>query len=435
MPGDRAPGSMCGMTTNSGEPETPPGTDYPPHRPNGTDGFFDSVRRTGLVRSDDRWVGGVSSGLALRMGIDPLIVRGIFGVSVLLGGLGLVLYGAGWLLMPEQRDGRIHIQQLFRGDFDAAVIGGFAALLIGFTFPTRWLPLMWWGGDAGWLSGLVGLVAVAVIIAVAISVGPKRQGGGAPPPQVQPTAPAAPRRTEGPVMYPAPATALPTPAVPPAIQRPRTRGAGGASVGVVLALGLLILAGLLYADRVNEFDGPVLLAAGAAVVVLAGLGIVVAGLRGRTSGGLGAIAVISVLVMLPFAAFSNVRWDRVTTFVAADSTNVPNTVTAAERGYNIGVGSTTVDLTEVPLGGPAVEVPIHLGAGELLLILPEDGAYTARVQVLAGELLWLDDVVIDGVRSHGWETFESPAVTHGAEPDLELTVTVGAGSVRVIEED
>ena len=62
-----------------------------------------------------------------------------------------------------------------------------------------------------------------------------------------------------------------------------------------------------------------------------------------------------------------------------------------------------------------------------------DGAYTARMRVVAGQMHWLDDTVSDGV-SGGWQTFESPAVQDGAQPDIELEISVGAGSLRVIEE-
>src|SRR4029453_13407926 len=40
--------------------------------------FFDWIRSQGVRRGPDRWIGGVSSGVAHRFGIDPLIVRGIF---------------------------------------------------------------------------------------------------------------------------------------------------------------------------------------------------------------------------------------------------------------------------------------------------------------------------------------------------------------------
>ncbi len=121
---------MLGMTQ---QPDTPP---QPKHR--GTDAFFDSIRGIGVVRSSDRWVGGVAGGLARRFGVDPLLVRGLFGASVLLGGLGLVLYGIAWLLLPEQADGRIHGQQLLRGDVDVAVLGAAAAIITGLSLPDSW---------------------------------------------------------------------------------------------------------------------------------------------------------------------------------------------------------------------------------------------------------------------------------------------------------
>jgi phage shock protein PspC (stress-responsive transcriptional regulator) len=72
--------------------------------------FFDWIRSHGVHRGRDRWIGGVSSGIAERMGIDPLIVRGIFIVLTLFAGIGVLLYGLGWALLPEP-DGRIHTQQ------------------------------------------------------------------------------------------------------------------------------------------------------------------------------------------------------------------------------------------------------------------------------------------------------------------------------------
>src|SRR5690606_31197363 len=47
----------------------PPAGGYaPPSGRTGGDAFFDSIRRTGIVRSDERWVGGVAGGLAMRLG-------------------------------------------------------------------------------------------------------------------------------------------------------------------------------------------------------------------------------------------------------------------------------------------------------------------------------------------------------------------------------
>ena len=483
-----------GATTPPAENQPGYGTGYPPQpAPSGMDSFFSSVRRTGIVRTEERWIGGVSGGLALRMGIDPLIVRGLFGVSVLLGGLGLVVYGVGWLLLPEQRDGRIHLQQLFRGDFDAAVIGGFALLLAGFAFPNRLLPYTTWGGSGSdWWPGMLGLGAIVVIIAVIASTASKNRHGPGPttslpragqpitPPYVPPYAPthvppyaptypayypssnaasapvppvAAQRRPEGTTMYPAPPApapygapahfpagppyGAPRPMVPPIGPRtplpptPETKvgGLGSRAVGIVVALSLLVLAGLLYAERVDAFDGPVVLTAAAVLVVLCGLGIAAAGALGRRSGGLGAVAIVTILVVAPMAAATNLSWNA----SVGDRTFVPRDVATAEAGYDHGAGNITVDLTALPASSSPVEIPVHLGAGDLRVILPTDGAYTARMRVVAGELIWLDDTIYEGL-SGGWQTFESAAVQAGAEPDIELEISVGAGSLRVIEE-
>lgn len=466
-------------------PQPPPGATTPgaPGPSTGMDSFFDAIRRTGLVRSQERWIGGVGSGLALRLGIDPLIVRGVLGVSVLIGGLGLVLYGLAWLLLPEQQDGRIHAQQLVRGDFDAAVIGGLAMVVVGLAFPDRWSPFFWWSGDGSWWRGLIGLIAIALIVAVIVSAATKDRGPGPtttlPPPgtpapratgpatapptgaptpyptgapapaappaahATAPTAATAPRRPEGPTMYPAPpaphgpnhpgpgyAAPPPRPGVPTATATaPGRKGAGPTAFGIVVALSLLTLAGLLYAERVGAFTGSVLLTTGAVAVVLSGLGIVVAGLFGRTGGGLNALAIVSIIVLLPVAMVDGMTWRSVS---VGEVRATPTAVVEARAGYSLGAGEARIDLTEVPMHGDTVEVPISVGTGEVRVIIPEDTAVTARIRVTAGEVRWLDRDSTSHVGG-GWQTFESDAVRRGEEPDIHLRISVGAGNVRVTE--
>lgn len=55
-----------------------------------------------LVRSrDDRMIAGVCGGLAQYLGIDPMIVRLAAVALTVFGGSGIILYLAGWLLIPE----------------------------------------------------------------------------------------------------------------------------------------------------------------------------------------------------------------------------------------------------------------------------------------------------------------------------------------------
>ncbi len=53
--------------------------------------------------ADDQILGGVSAGIANYFGIDPIIVRLAFGLSVFLGGFGVVLYIVLWVALPEAR--------------------------------------------------------------------------------------------------------------------------------------------------------------------------------------------------------------------------------------------------------------------------------------------------------------------------------------------
>ncbi|HET9647898.1 MAG TPA: PspC domain-containing protein [Microlunatus sp.] len=56
-----------------------------------------------LVRPrHDRIVAGVCSGLGRRFGISPNVVRLIFVLSMLLPGPQILLYLAGWILIPNE---------------------------------------------------------------------------------------------------------------------------------------------------------------------------------------------------------------------------------------------------------------------------------------------------------------------------------------------
>lgn len=122
------------------------------------------MRGLGVTR-EPGWIGGVSVGVATRLGIDPLIVRGIVVVLAILGGPALLLYAAAWALLPDQT-GRIHAEELFHGVFDKAIAGIGVMLLLAL------LPLggaNWWmfsDIDGGWFAGpsLGGLVWSLIVI-------------------------------------------------------------------------------------------------------------------------------------------------------------------------------------------------------------------------------------------------------------------------------
>ncbi|UTX52679.1 PspC domain-containing protein [Leucobacter aridicollis] len=139
-------------------------------------GFFAWIRGLGIGRGGDRWFAGVAGGIAMRAGIDPIIVRGIFVVLAVLGGPGIVLYLAGWLLLPDQ-GGKIHLEEVFRGRAGTAAVvatvavGVFVVLpvffrILGFTTIGGWN--LWNAfGLPHWLVTTISVLVWIGVIAVA----------------------------------------------------------------------------------------------------------------------------------------------------------------------------------------------------------------------------------------------------------------------------
>lgn len=476
---DRGPGPWPAP----GGPTTPPG--------HGASGFFQAIRRAGVYRSQERWVGGVAGGVAARFGIDPLLARGLIGVSMLLG-VGFVLYGAAWALLPEQADGRIHAEEMVRGNFDIALLGAAAMVLVGFSGGDWWFS--WGPFRSGWLSGLAWAAAIAVGIVILVNALRQRKDGRPdgpapfawqPPNQEGPTpmsstspagpsspvgaptasapvppygtAPAAGAPPRPPVGGYAPAPAWagtptpppgrgwtpppPVPPVPPAPPRapkppkPSPRGPGAAVTGIVVALILLGLAGLLAAERAGVYDGPIASVLIGGGVVLVGLAIIVSGLRGRTAGGLTALAIIGMVLAGPtFASDRDWYWHG----ESGPFRNVdvqPTSRTAAEAGFSFGVGDAEVDLTRVPLTDDTLVVPVSGGVGDVTVIVPEGAAVSAAVSGGIGSVEWR----VDGSRERSDgighdRTFTSDAMDDGSAAQIALELEVGIGNIT-IEED
>ncbi|GAA3231356.1 PspC domain-containing protein [Oerskovia jenensis] len=529
--------SGAGTPGGPGQPGTPGSTPpEPAAQAGGMDGFFDTVRRIGISRSEDRWVGGVAGGIGERFGIDPLIVRGILVVSVFLGGAGLVLYGLAWALLPEARDGRIHLQQAIRGDFDVAMLGAAATTIVGLSWNSGWLS--WWHfAGLEWLNGLLWIAAVIVVVVLLVNRrseyrryaagrgqqpgGPAFQGAPVPPKQPYPAQPftgapaqqgpppqgwqqprppyGAPAPGAQPVpgaTYPAPPAAPSGPygasaPVPPQgypAQRPvppqayaaqqqaaahqaarahdharrraereterlrrveqqreraarRPRGPGTAVVGTTLGVSLLGAAVLLLLERRDVIDVPFFYTWIGATIVLLGLGVIVSGLRGRTSGALGGLAIVTTIIALPIAGLNSSidSIDADLTARVSDATYTVTSIQDAENGFAFTFGDPVVDLSQLDLsavGEDPVVVPIDLSAGDLTVIVPADTPVEAEVRVLAGNATWTVDGErrsINGVNTRP-HTFVTDSVSDGVGPVLLLEVDVSAGDVTIREE-
>jgi phage shock protein C len=51
---------------------------------------------------EDRILGGVAAGIARYLRVDVTVVRIVFAVLAIMGGAGIPIYLAGWLLIPEE---------------------------------------------------------------------------------------------------------------------------------------------------------------------------------------------------------------------------------------------------------------------------------------------------------------------------------------------
>ncbi|WP_157155145.1 PspC domain-containing protein [Diaminobutyricimonas sp. LJ205] len=144
--------------------------------------FFAWMRSIGLTRQPG-WIGGVASGIALRLNIDPLVVRGIIVVVALLGAPMLLLYAAAWMLLPDHT-GKIHAEELGNGRFEPPVAGAGVMVLLelipggNIAFPFIGPIFPWWNGNVWpWAVGdgffgvfwTLAIVGSAIWLVVALS--------------------------------------------------------------------------------------------------------------------------------------------------------------------------------------------------------------------------------------------------------------------------
>lgn len=64
--------------------------------------------------ASDRMVAGVAAGIARYLGVDVTVVRIVFAVLAVVGGAGVPLYLAGWLLIPEEGSEQSIASEFFR---------------------------------------------------------------------------------------------------------------------------------------------------------------------------------------------------------------------------------------------------------------------------------------------------------------------------------
>lgn len=144
--------------------------------------FFLWVAGLGVARSDG-WLGGVAAGIAARLRIDPLIVRGVLVIAALFGLPAIFLYALAWALLPDA-DGRIHARDLLNRDFQPVQLGILGMAVVGL-IPTAPLTGRLFGlGYDSWsavsaFSWTAGLILVGGLLFLIVRAASRTPGASA----------------------------------------------------------------------------------------------------------------------------------------------------------------------------------------------------------------------------------------------------------------
>ena len=349
-----------------------------------------------LVRvNEGRWLGGVAAGLGAYFDVNPLVYRIAFGALAFVGGTGLLLYLAAWLVIPsEDRDESTAVEFLrdHRQRPWLLLALGVLAVLAVITLS----EVDFWSGPGNlWLAATI--VGGALIWAYLIDRGERQ--------------PAAVRSGEAEDGAP--------PAPPP--PRPERRK----SFFPPVAGALLVAAGffgLLAVLDVYDVDVSVLLAASVAVV---GAGVVAGFQLGRRVGGL---IVLGLVLLAAFGVAASLPVDLSSGI--GDRNERPLAAGSIEREYELGIGDFTLELADADLPAGTTRVDAKLGIGELVVTVPEDAALVIDAHTGLGrvDVLGRED---DGAGAH--ERVVAPGATADS-PVLQLDADVAIGNLEVRRE-
>lgn len=357
-------------------------------------------------RTDDRVVAGVAGGVADALGVDPVLVRIGFVVLAFAGGAGVVAYVALWLLTPEVAGGAPPVAGASdRGPAFWVAIGLFvlAALAIADSVADRsvvWPLVLVGAGVALWRSDGTrreGPPAGGEAASPTAGVASQTEEAAETMPTTQTTAATAPVAPAGPPA--APTQPMPTWTPPPPPGSPPPGGGGEDGSGgwepppvvrersvlgrLTLGVALLALGVLAVLDAADVLDLTVRNAFAVALLVV-GLGLVVGTWIGRARW----LILPALLLLLPGLVLST----------AIHELDVPLGAGIGERSagatgpadvapvYEWGIGELTLDLGELDLSRGDVDTSVHLGVGQVTVVVPDDATVDLSWEMTGGRV-------------------------------------------------
>jgi phage shock protein PspC (stress-responsive transcriptional regulator) len=408
-------------TTDTGAEQPPPGQPSSGQPSSGPRVTRDEIKDLGRLRRSvtDRHIAGVAGGIARHLDIDPIIVRVALVVGVFFGGAGLLLYVAGWILVPEEGtdDEPLGLDRRSR----TIALGGVGVLALI-------AALGDWAG-AFWFPWPLAILAALTVWFL------HRQGGGSQSaPRTEPYGGGYGGSYDGgydpahPETYAPGTAAYGPPTAPggwdssgyaraPRPRNPRKRG----PILFLFTIALIALAegilGVVDVAGVDVADS----AYPALALGITALMLVVGSVWGR-AGGLIALGVVAAVVTAAATASSSFPDDRLS--------YAPTSADEVRDSYDLGGGELTLDLSGVSdveaLDGR--DITVDGVGGKVEVVVPDGMDVTVRTDLVAGDSRVFDerrdgfDVNVDGFRDGGDEV-----------PDLTLTIDLVAGEIIVRE--
>ncbi|MDJ0340578.1 PspC domain-containing protein [Streptomyces sp. H10-C2] len=405
--------------------------------------------RRRIVRSRRRVVAGVCDGAGRYFEIDPVIFRVVLSVLALTGGIGLIVYGMAWLVIPQEGEDQSEAHRLLSGRVEGTALTAVLVALVGCGLYASML-----GNGNNQAFSILLLAAVAGAIywsqlrrraaldgeANAVAAGP---AADAPPAAQAPPSPATPSWWREPLAKDPSWASSSTgylwgPDDGPYEEQDRKawRERRAATRRETSWLGVLTFFVALVAGAIGTAAawkghplGTALEIGLASALAVFGLGFVLSAWAGRARGGTAFWAVLTIALLVGAASVPKTM---TTDWATTDWR--PVAVTDVQARYEQGSGHGLLDLTALPLGGKTVTTKLQVGAGLAEVRLPQNATVRLHYQLGVGE------VQLPGVTNHGVDirtdvrnevVFEPAAGTPSAGT-IELDVEVGVGQVRVI---
>ena len=315
------------------------------------------------------------------------------------GGLGLLLYVGGWLLIPEETGNDSIAEQLLdrTGLTTRRFLLGLLFLIGGFLFVSGVNNGV---AASGFATALGAAIIVIIIGALFLRAGqPDQAAAGVP--LAKPDAPAR-AAVAAPVARPAPR------------RRPRPRSPLAAYVlgAMLAAIGLLALATNVAGADVDlgQFFG---LALG-----VLGIGLVVGTWWGHAR-----LLILLGVLLIPFAIAASFITVPIEGGLGSHRFS-PTSTTELRDEYRLVGGSVVLDLTDIHGGDEPIVITASVAVGEVFVALPEDAGFELDAAVGAGTMVLLGDYK-EGTN------VEDRYVREGTGLQFILNLEAGIGTIYV----